>query len=293
MCAIIIMSRCADNNLRLRVTVSIDKTHSLLYIKVMENQTPVYELAADKAKHLYFSYDEHNVTFPHYHDSMEIVICVKGEFHARISGEEKTIRAGEIAVSDSYDVHSYKSGENSAVYVNVISRQFLAEFRNSHGKMTFPKFIQPMHGADEIIEFVSRAHKNNVWRNPSITLGFATYLIGLIENSCACTRPREKHNSRCVQILSYIDEHFSESISLASISAHFGYAPNYFSALFGKYVGMSLHDYINSVRISKSQTINNGALKITEVAAQCGFESLNTYYRALKKFGSIVKSSGD
>ena len=56
---------------------------------------------------------------------------------------------------------------------------------------------------------------------------------------------------------------------------------------------MSLHDYINSVRISKSQTINNGALKITEVAAQCGFESLNTYYRALKKFGSIVKSSGD
>ena len=47
--------------------------------------------------------------------------------------------------------------------------------------MTFPKFIQPMHGADEIIEFVSRAHKNNVWRNPSITLGFATYLIGLIE----------------------------------------------------------------------------------------------------------------
>lgn len=273
--------------------IRIDKSRLSLYTLIMEEQTPVYEIAADKAKHLYLAYDENNVTLPHYHDSMEIVLCVKGEFYARISGEEITVRAGEIAVSDSFDVHSYKSGDMSAAYITVIAREFLTEFRNTHGRMTFPKLIRPTHGADEIIDFVGSAYKQGVTRNPSVTSGFALYLIGLIENNCRCTRQREKHNSQCVQILSYIDEHYSESITLASISAHFGYAPNYFSALFNKYVGMSLHDYVNSVRISKSQTLNNGTLKITEVAAQCGFESLNTYYRALKKFGSIVKPRGE
>ena len=40
---------------------------------------------------------------------MELVICVKGEFNALIGGDKIILHAGDIAVADSYDVHSYKA----------------------------------------------------------------------------------------------------------------------------------------------------------------------------------------
>ena len=245
---------------------------------------PTYEANADRSRQLYLTYREQDHATPHFHDAMELVICVKGEFNALIGGDKIILHAGDIAVVDSYDVHSYKA-EDVGAYIAVISRSYLDEFRQLYNK-TFPKFLPKTEGADAIIDLVRISHANDVNSNSMLRQGFVSYLLGLLVQNYKCTRVRNTSDDRCVKILLYIDEHYSENLSLASISEHFGYAPNYFSSIFNRYMGMSLHDYINSVRIHKLQQLNAVSLKITQLAPQCGFDSLNTYYRALKKYGN-------
>ena len=101
---------------------------------------PVYESLADKVRHIYLTYDENNRITPHFHNSMEIVFVNRGDFHVIISGEEKTLHEGEIAVSDSYDVHNYIQIGDAAVYIAVIAQQFLRDFREANDK-TFERFL--------------------------------------------------------------------------------------------------------------------------------------------------------
>lgn len=247
---------------------------------------PVYESLADKVRHIYLTYDENNRITPHFHNSMEIVFVNRGDFHVIISGEEKTLHEGEIAVSDSYDVHNYIQIGDAAVYIAVIAQQFLRDFREANDK-TFERFLPACDGTKEIFEFVKSAYENGVQRNEMLSQGFVTYLIGLLTYYYPCTRARCDNHDRGVQILSYIDEHFTENLTLPSVAAHFGYTPNYFSSIFGKYTGMGFRNYVNMLRIYKSLSMNDGTRKISEIASLVGFDSMNSYYRALKKYNGM------
>lgn len=257
----------------------------------MDNRNSIYEADADNIRYLFFEYHNVDKTLPHYHDSMELIFCDKGEFSIRVDGEDIVLHSGDIGVIDSYDVHSYDSGENSGAYIVVISRQFLSDFRNKYDNNTFPKILHKTGGSEKIFDFVKSAFDIDVKRNNMLLTGFTSYLLGLLTEYYKCTRIRHKKDEHCVQILAYINDHYTEKITLVSIAKHFRYNPNYFSGLFNKYTGMSLYDYVNSLRVFKARQMNDGKLKITEIAALCGFDSLTAYYRAMKKFGDKFDGS--
>ena len=63
------------------------------------------------------------------------------------------------------------------------------------------------------------------------------------------TEPRAEQ-TRIQQILQYIEEHYTERISLADISSEFGLSREYFSRVFHKSLGISFSEHVNRVRIS-------------------------------------------
>lgn len=88
-----------------------------------------------------------------------------------------------------------------------------------------------------------------------------------------------------IDLLRYLDKHFTENISVESVAERFGYSKNYLSTLFNKYTGMRFSDYLNRLRIRETvKRMENSSVGITSVALDCGFNSLNTYYRAKQKF---------
>lgn len=250
---------------------------------------PVYEAEADKYNHIYIGYCEDNLTPPHFHNSMEIVFVCKGPFHVLISGESATLNSGEIAVSDSYDIHSYIENDNTAIYIVVISQQYLDDYHKLHNK-TLPKFLPVSDGTKEIFEFIKCAYEGGVRRNKMLSQGCVTYLMGLLTQYYSCTRNRCLNSNIGVQILTYIDEHYAEDLNLKVLAEKFHYNESYFSTIFKKYTSMGLRDYINMLRISKARQLNDGTHKVLDIALRCGFDSLNTYYRALKKYGCITNS---
>jgi AraC-like DNA-binding protein len=86
------------------------------------------------------------------------------------------------------------------------------------------------------------------------------------------------------EVLVYVDKNFSSEITLDSIAGEFGYSKYYFSRMFNSLFGTNLNDYISIVRLGKAiEMLKERYCSVSEAALECGFPSIPTFYRALKK----------
>ena len=92
-------------------------------------------------------------------------------------------------------------------------------------------------------------------------------------------------------ILNYIDNHFTEKLSLDSLSEKAGMSPNYFSAFFKKISGITLWDYINNKRINMAVQLlrkNGSGKNILEIATLCGFNNTTHFNKMFKRITGMT-----
>ena len=255
-----------------------------------------YELAADREGYLAFSrrtpkgaseYDP----APHFHNSIEFYICEAGEYCVRVGGEEIILCEGEIVFVDRYTPHNAKSlrtDGNTVVYCVIASAAYLSGIQWLTDS-TLPVLTKKKEGIDRIIGLVSMAYGQSEQMDSDMKRGFVAFLLGMMKNHCG-TVPRvtEKGTQMMVEVMRYIDEHLSEEITLEGLSRRYGYEKTYFSRVFNRLLGMSLREYLNRRRITAALRMEekNPELPAYKICESCGFGSTNTYYRALKRYGS-------
>ncbi len=87
-------------------------------------------------------------------------------------------------------------------------------------------------------------------------------------------------------MISYIQTHYLESITLPMVAQAVGYSAEHCSKVLRTAVGLSFRDYVNSLRLKKAaEMFADKSLKMTtlEILYRCGFNNSATYYRAKKK----------
>ena len=76
--------------------------------------------------------------------------------------------------------------------------------------------------------------------------------------------------------------------SLSDIAERFHLNPSYFSKRFKTVIGTGFKEYINNLRITKSEKMLLETNKnITEIAFECGFENSNYYGDAFKQKNGV------
>ena len=81
----------------------------------------------------------------------------------------------------------------------------------------------------------------------------------------------------------YLDENYSSDISREALAYSLGINPDYLGKLFKTYIGKTMNEYLNSVRIDNALSLlRKGGKSVTEIAFECGFESLSTFYRVFQ-----------
>lgn len=251
----------------------------------------VYEKEADTANYIYFK--KYRVTdewtpdiFPHYHDSIEFVFMTGGENRIHINTQEETVRAGGITFVRCFEPHYYMPREGAEYFVVLISSQYLGGY-NDFSEVTFPSFIEGGESFGKILEFLNCMY--SVWDagSEAIKRGFADLLLGLMRKFYPLEGVKNaKTTQTFVEVLKYINEHFREEITLGFLADRFGYAKNYLSGLFNKFTGMNLREYINCRRVHAFYRLKGQQpqVPVCRLAEQCGFSSLNTFYRVLHRY---------
>ena len=255
----------------------------------------IYEKKADEARHFLFEkyhrlkkkYDP----LPHFHSSIEIYIVTEGSYIVSIGGDKRILKAGDVAFVDRFVPHTSGSTadySNTTVYVIVASSEYFGNISRLEDEVPVP-FTNRRDGYDKVRELTELAWSVRDKMDDAAKAGFLAMIMSLIYGySDKTVKNREKSASVCVEIMKYISENYAERITLDSLAERYGYERTYLSRLLNRALGMNLREYLNRVRISAiiNMKLKNPDASMSKLAQECGFESENTYYRALKKYGS-------
>jgi len=87
------------------------------------------------------------------------------------------------------------------------------------------------------------------------------------------------------QVMAYIRQNFqSPDIYAASIAETFHLSRNAVYGLVREQTGKSLNEYLEELRINQAVTmLKTTGLTVAEIAAACGYNSTNTFYKVFKK----------
>lgn len=92
-------------------------------------------------------------------------------------------------------------------------------------------------------------------------------------------------------ILTFIDEHFTEKLSLSELAELAGMSQNYFSTFFKKISGITLWDYINSKRINMAVQLirsSDSGKNMLEIATLCGFNNTTHFNKMFKRITGMT-----
>ncbi|NLL51698.1 MAG: AraC family transcriptional regulator [Peptococcaceae bacterium] len=91
-------------------------------------------------------------------------------------------------------------------------------------------------------------------------------------------------------VIDYIEERLTDDISLKTISEYAGVPDYYFRKIFFYLSGMPLSEYIKNRKLSEANKDLLNGEKVTDVAFKYGYQSVDGFTRAFKKWSGFLPS---
>ena len=245
------------------------------------------------------------MTSPHYHNVIEIIYVLEGEFVVTISDTKYTLKPGEMVLINAKEVHSVH------VLDYGIHRSFAVKFlpeticSDSQSLMEL-KYIIPYimsfsnfktHytkdelGNSDIKDYIDHIIKEDRERKYAYKFAIRIYIshlfLDLIRkvNTINPIEEEIKENIRnkFTDIFHYISSHYAEKLTAVQTAKRFGLRQADFSAYFKKITGKSFNEYLNYVRICKAKRMLISSEKnISEIAFAVGFTNTSYFINCFK-----------
>lgn len=111
-------------------------------------------------------------------------------------------------------------------------------------------------------------------------------ILGRLQ-SLSMVQPRAEHSRGIKAAIVYMELHFREDISLASVAAEVGYHPAYFSELFKRTTGETFMESLTKLRIGHARSMLLNGFSVSDACFLSGFGSLSNFSSIFKKHFNI------
>lgn len=243
----------------------------------------------------------------HWHDEIELLYQLNGEAVIQIEGQRYQIPKKHLTVIDSRQVHSTYTYSDTSMFICAhVSRQYMKrylpdiELYHIHcipDKITDEQFTE-YRKICQMLEDLTRIYIEDASAFYMETEGIILQILAHLIRYFSTRSVSQIHTAdkltldRIRKIISYVEEHFREPISLENISGYLGLTKEYFCRFFKKYMGMSFLQYVNEVRISHIyQDLVRTDAPIYEIAEQNGFQNQKLFNRTFKNIYGCTPSS--
>jgi len=242
----------------------------------------------------------------HWHENYEICQVINKPCAFRIDGEIINALPGDvIAISDKI-IHQFIIYEdctqirviqfNPNILLGVADRILPLKTRIPFSEIAQDEEIK--NNLDSLLnlmeyeENIEKSGNNNYYKAISAALYF---FLQQHFPETDIKRPGKSGKNDFYRIVEYINAHFTENITVNSVSAHFYFSRGKVGSLFKKYAGIGVNDYINQLRIKNANALLLQGESSTAAALSSGFESIRTFNNCYKKImgmtpGEYVKS---
>ena len=236
----------------------------------------------------------------HSHDYYEFYFFEEGDMDMVVRGKRCSMHPGDMLIVPKHTSHRAEIKDPSVPYrrfVFWISETFSAELfheaetyrilpeKASHGFFLHhfdPLSFNEVRGA--LFSLLEEQHTDRFGKEEAIRLKVRLLLLLLTR----LVREQETSEipdtqSKYEAIISYIDMHLSESLTLEKMAGDLYLSKYYIAHLFQENTGMSVHRYIIKKRLALCLSAIKSGQNISEACFTCGFKDYSAFYRAFKK----------
>lgn len=226
-------------------------------------------------------------------DSFLIVYVVSGSGTLEYDGKKYSVKKGACFFIDCMKRHSYYSGSANPwsllwVHFNgATSKQYFDVFYKRSTPVYYPQdALKTESTLRECIE-VNREHNfDGEIRSSMLVMSLLTQALN------GRTRRAAQVNETALRTKQYINNHFTEKITLDWIESELYMSRFHIEKEFKKYYGITIFEYIISKRINLAKRLLRFTDKsIEEIALMCGFSDQSYFNRQFKKAEGMTGSA--
>ena len=229
--------------------------------------------------HFHYDFYDNFYYIPHFHEYYEITIVLEGEVIVQTDVGEERMESHEMAFILPNQIHAYRTPKSSKALVALFSTDLVNTFYNeTKGKA--PNRAVFICNAP-VFQYVC----NTILGEPTLyELKSCLYaLCGAYARQVSFQTASHDDDLLVRKIMEYIAGHFTENISLKGMAKFLGYNPSYVYRCFNHYVKCNFRSFLNEYRIEYAKSIlASTTMSISEVALECGFETIRSFNRAFK-----------
>lgn len=250
-------------------------------------------------------YENENFNFlAHWHMEVELVYVVKGHIYVGVNNNRQLLREGDMVICSSGDIHYYEGSDlTSKTLVLIFKPELVGLSPNCSETLHFSSPFITKEEADSRGLSVIKNILYSIMDEKEKRLPYLDLLIKARITEICGLLLRYQHtynlkskaipNLKSMQnILSYIEDNYTNDISLEEVSQHFNVNLYNLSKKINAVTGTNFKAYINSMKVLKAEEmILNTTKPLTEIALECGFNSIRTFNRVYKQIKGCVPSS--
>lgn len=254
-------------------------------------------------KHLRSASNPRTLCQPHIHSEIELLYVDSGVFSCIVNDTEIIAKKGDVIYVAGLSPHYTKVLEEGT-YTALLQfspmkftdtkdsiSKYLYRFINAE-EVPFKLFRSEEESTKILVSSIERICKETLEKEPgheSFIKAQVYSILGVLYRSQVLRNPENYFNSKSLDkispALSYIDEHYAEDISLDFLSNLLNLNRYYFCRLFKEATNSTFKEYLNFVRICKSEKLlTSSEMTVSEISLESGYSSISHFSRTFKHF---------
>lgn len=250
-------------------------------------------------------YSDEKIMDMHIHDCYEIYYSISGGKQFLIDDCFYDIHPGDVFLINQYETH-HLTQINQQTHERIIlsidpdyltrlsstltNLNLCFEFHDTHMPHCLhltpneqKRFIYFLH------QFENNSGLGEDLLDKAVFIELMVFLNRIYENSSKNTSPlhnqtfASQYHKQIDSVLSYINSHISEPLTLEDLSNHFYMSTSYLCRTFKAATGTTINKYITAKRITLSKSLLNQGYSVTEAYEACGFNDYSNYLKAFTK----------
>ncbi len=235
----------------------------------------------------------------HAHPFYELYYFVRGEVDYLLSGVERQLRPGTMLVILPNEFHGVRV-HSAAVYerwtlhfdpdmLGVERRDLLLEAAEGDPALRFLEDAGAWGLEETFAGFDSLAGVEEGLQRKLIPL-FTEALLGRLlvyrRNLPLPARPNTRPSDVVKQVAAYLNEHFTERITLDGLAEKYFISKSHLNMIFRRAMGATVMEYLSHKRVTYAQQLLINGLPAAQTAEAAGFGDYTSFYRHyVKHFG--------
>lgn len=246
----------------------------------------------------------------HWHEHIEILCFVTGAATIACGSTQIDVKAGDIVVVNSNELHYGVSRSEDLFYYALICDLSLLHSRSPDASET--KYIVPLTqnrllfrnkiDGDEplrecLLSLIRELKERGIGYELEVKSSLYRVLAMLVRRHAASGHAAEEYQQRTRNLKRFrpvfqrIEEGYREALSVEELARIAGLSRFHFSRLFKELTGRTVTEYIHAVRIDMSeQFLRDPALTVSEIAENTGFTDIYYFSRMFKKYKKVPPS---